>query len=428
MNETKQQFGGLTLFTFSRLFWLLHNVTLTCNRFESILHNENDKPWYIGHLYLPEGSANMRKNPPTNNNDNRPYQLKTWEEEIADNSKENTDHDTQSRSRSAVVGTLMRIADYRRMQDGRLLVLVEAMERFVVTNVKQEVPYSIADVQLLPDTEEVDPDFCWVAGSTEGDVRDARSLALQESFVRYHPYEYDEAFKLPIDKKNDLQTTDIHGSLLTLVVPYVPLSKTADLAQLNNRPLDFDKMDARNDDETEAREMTVEIWDDQQHHNAHVSDEQPCLEHQLLQGGIFKDFKHPDESVMNLSFEELEYRVWMEINNFLKSTKTPVSPALLGLLPPNVEWPTNFYLRKIADDIASRTDLKHNFVPVSPLLPLHRRLRRLSYSVTTLVENKPGMDQLRQQLLETPSTRARLALILETLEDYNSVSVWGEFE
>jgi hypothetical protein len=309
------------------------------------------------------------------------------------------------------------------------LVLVEAMERFVVTNVKQEVPYSVADVQLLPDTEEVDPDFCWVADSTEGDVRDARSLALQESFQRYHPYEYDEAFKLPIDKKNDLQTTDIHGSLLTLVVPYVPLSKTADLAQLNNRPLDFDsKMGARNDEQNPETEITGEIWDEEQHHNTHLTDEEPCLEQQLLQGGILKDFEHPDESVMNLSFEELEYRVWMEINNFLKSTKTPVSPVLLGLLPPNVEWPTNFYLRKIADGIASRTDLKHNFVPVSPLLPLHRRLRRLSYSATTLVENKPGMETLRQQLLETVSTRARLALILKTLEDYNSVSVWGEFE
>jgi Lon protease-like protein len=400
--------------------------TPDCNRFESILHNENDKPWYIGHLYLPKGSANLRKKPP-NNGDDKPYQLKTWEEEIADTSIQNTDNDTHP-CRSAVVGTLMRIADYRRMQDGRLLVLVEAMERFVVTNVKQEVPYSIVDVQLLPDTEEVDPDFCWVTASTEGDVRDARSLALQESFQRYHPYEYDEAFKLPIDKKNDLQTTDIHGSLLTLIVPYVPLSKTADLDQLNNRPLDFDKIEASNDDQNEETEITVEIWDEEHHKDARVTDEQPCLEHQLLQGGILKDFEHPDESVMNLSFEELEYRVWMEINNFLKSTRTPVSPVLLGLLPPNVEWPTNFYLRKIADDIASRTDLKHNFVPVSPLLPLHRRLRRLSYSATTLVESKPGMERLRQQLLETVSTRARLALILETLEDYNSVSVWGEFE
>ena len=392
--------------------------------FQSLL--SHDKPWYFGHLYLPSASDNVKRStsplPAKENgsdhktNENSAFKLKTWKDEL----KEGED---KTDPQSAVIGTLLRVADYRRMENGRLFLLVEALERFVVTNVQQELPYSMADVQLLPDTEEVDPDE-WVSACTEGEIRDARSLALAESFQRYHPYEYDETFRLPIPNKSNLQTSDIGGSLLTLVVPYVPLSKTADLAKLKDTPLDLTTADdghntnCSDDNDIEGGEDKSQLL---------VTDEQPCLEQQLLQGNILKDYQHPDEAVGNLSSDDLEYRIWIEINDFLKSTKTPVSPVLLGLMPQGIEWPSNFYLRKIADDIVL-SDLKHNFVQVSPLLPSHRRLRKLSYSVTTLLESKPGMEGLRQQLLETASTRARLVMILEKLEAYNSIAVWGEFE
>jgi len=389
------------------------------NMFESILYKE--KPWYIGHLYLPKGSENLKRHDDNTNHDgdnekvDSAFKLKSWEEEIAQG-------DNKTYPRSAVVGTLLRIADYRRMEDGRLFLLVEALERFVVSNVKQEVPYSVADVQLLPDTEEVDPDD-WLTESTEGEIRDARAMAIAESFQRYHPYEYDEDFHLPIPDRNDLQTEDIHGSMLTLMVPYAFLSKTADLSKLKDIPLDLEgDITAESDNPVEcmAPEMDTDTKEIQ------LNDEQPCLEQQLLDGKVLKDYKHPDESVNKMTLEQLEYKVWVEIDKFLKKTKTPVSPVLLGLLPSEgVEWPSNFHLRKIADGIEKRTDLKHNFVQVSPLLPLHRRLRRLSFSCTTLLENKPGMEGLRQQLLETAHTKARLAMILEKLEE---LQLTGEFE
>lgn len=378
------------------------------NMFESILYNE--KPWYIGHLHLPKGSANMKRE--STGNSEHAYKLKTWEEEIAEG-------DDRTYPRSAVVGTLMRIADYRRMEDGRLLLLVEALERFVVTNVKQEFPYSVADVQLLPDTEEID-DEVWVDDCTEGEIRDARSMALAESFQRYHPYEYDEAFNLPIPQKKDLQTSDITGSMLQLMLPFVPLSKTADLSQLAEKPLHLGQSKVKGEETEPIVEISME---DEQ---TQITDEQPCLEQQLLNGGILKHVECPDESVKSLS--ELEYKMWLEINQYLASTKTPVSPVLLGLMPEGIEWPSNFHLRKIANGIANdQTGLKHNFVQVSPLLPTHRRLRRLSYSATTLLETKPGMEGLKQELLECASTKARLHLILEKLEGYNAKE-WGEFE
>jgi Lon protease-like protein len=385
----------------------VHDPVYT-NMFESILYKE--KPWYIGHLYLPDGSANLKT-------DNPAMKLKSWEGEIQDVNK--------TYPRSAVIGTLLKIADYRRMEDGRLLLLVEALERFVVTNVKQELPYSIADVQLLPDTEEVDPDF-WVEDSTEGEIREARSMALAESFQRYHPYEYDENFELPIPDKKDLQIADIHGSMLTLVLPYVPLSKTADLSKLKEKPLELESKVAELE-EAISKHLVDEGRNNEEEEEAAVTDEQPCLEQQLLEGSVLKEFSHQDETVMELSSAQLEYKLWVAINDYLKSTKTPVSPVLLGLLPHDTDWPKGFHLRKIADDIAKRTDLKHNFVQVSPLLPSHRRLRRLSYSATTLLEKRPGMEHLRQKLLETASTKERLAMILEILESYNS-ELWGEFE
>jgi len=364
------------------------------NMFESILYNQ-EKPFYFGHLYQP-----------SSNNDS----LKTWRERMEEENK-------TSGQQSAVVGTLMRIADYRRMEDGRLFLLVEALERFVVTTVKQELPYHIASVQLLPDTEEVDPEQ-WVAECTEGNIWEARSLALAESFQWYHPYEYDEAFKLPIPKKSNLKTSDIGGSMLTLVVPYVPLSKTVDLAsQIKDTPLDLEPSSG----------VLFDAEGQTSGQQESITDEEPCLECQLLQGNILEGRKN---DLDDIQLDDLEYRVWLEINNFLKSTKTPVSPVLLGLLPPpssSFIWPSNFHLQKIAHDIEN-SDLKHNYVEVSPLLPSHRRLRKLSFSATTLLENKPGMEGLKQQLLEIASTKDRLLLILEKLQEYNSNFVWGEFE
>jgi hypothetical protein len=330
----------------------------------------------------------------------------------------------------------MRIADYRRLQDGRLFLLVEAMERFVVTHVEQELPYGIATVQLIPDAEEVDPDTHWMHGSRESQVGQARSWALAESFQRYHPYEYDETFRLPPPNDYVQHNSQFLRSLLTLVVPYVPLSKTADLEALQGIPLDMSPPTDLIDDKDKEPQTSI-------------SPQQSCLEEQLLQHDILKDYRHPDVSIQNLSLDDLEYRLWMEVNHFLKSTKTPVSPVLLGLIPLShhdepvvdttsqedvvpkefeeeveeddtsessntanaIQWPSNFSLRKIADEIAA-SDYKHNFVQVSPALPRYRRLRKLSYSLTAVLEEHSS-SSFRQELLETISTRARLERILE---------------
>lgn len=99
--------------------------------FETILHQS--PPWYVGHLYLPEGSRNIKSK-------NQKLALCSWDKRVVvnhDNNNNNDDDDAQraknsnlstnQEDESAVVGTILRITDYRRMVDGRLLLLVQAM-------------------------------------------------------------------------------------------------------------------------------------------------------------------------------------------------------------------------------------------------------------------------------------------------------------
>jgi hypothetical protein len=73
------------------------------------------------------------------------------------------------------VGTLCQISDYRHVEkDGSLILIVQALERFIVKDIVQEIPYPIVDISIMPDEELID---------IHGEVG-----AVQEGF-RLHPYE-----------------------------------------------------------------------------------------------------------------------------------------------------------------------------------------------------------------------------------------------
>ncbi|GAX19002.1 hypothetical protein FisN_8Hh223 [Fistulifera solaris] len=352
----------------------VHEAVYT-NMFETVLYGK--KPWYIGHI-------------------NRG---------TADNSKVATWH-ARPRTPSAVVGTLLEIVDYRRFEDGRLLILVQALERFVVNKVVQELPYGVASVQLLPDMEEIDPDLTWTE-RTEREIRGPRAAAIQDSFQTYHNFEYDEAFELPVPDRADLSISDIYGPSLALILPFAPLSKTANACQDVSGGV---KVDA-----TVQPNLTHAI----------IEDAQPCLEGQLLDRGILQ---YPSKSAESMG--DLEVKIWLALDRFLKRTKTPVSPALLGILPPVKEWPSDFALRKIADEIANRTDVRHNYVAIAPHFPAHRRCRLLSFSAANVLEDKKDereKSQMRQKLLEIASTRGRMMYVLEQFKQENDEHL-GEYQ
>ncbi len=146
---------------------------------------------YFGHLYLLGGTSSA-------SGVEERYRLKTWREELSDADRfddynstsmlAEPDVKTPTVDRSAVVGCLMQILNHRRMDDGRLVVLVQALERFVVEEI----------VDTRPDEEELP----WLEGGDDG-IRDneskckfLRGAAVAASF-RYHEYEFDKQM-LPI--------------------------------------------------------------------------------------------------------------------------------------------------------------------------------------------------------------------------------------
>ena len=61
--------------------------------------------------------------------------------------------DCMNNDEAIVIGTLMRINDHIRLDDGRLMLHLHAVERFVVLEPKRLLPYPLADVMILPDEE-----------------------------------------------------------------------------------------------------------------------------------------------------------------------------------------------------------------------------------------------------------------------------------
>jgi len=136
---------------------LLHvHVPHYCDMFGRIL--AGPKPWRFGHVYLPGGSASMS---------DPQYALRPG-------------------TQAPLVGVVMEIENYEWMPDGRLFLQATAIGKMRVLEVTQEQPYSRANVEWLPDNEEVESferDMTEVAASVmddpegEGDVIDVMAAA-----------------------------------------------------------------------------------------------------------------------------------------------------------------------------------------------------------------------------------------------------------
>lgn len=437
------------------------------NMFESILYKP--QPWCFGHLYLeeaqPQSGVASSAAPPLSSAE---QPLFTWKNAptsldpvpAVDTAKTNAA--ASSPSSPAVLGCLMHIADYRRMADGRLLLLVHAMERFVVTDIVRQLPYSIVNAQILPDTEEIDPLLLdeLHPDMLESELQEARAMAVQES-VQYHAYEYDphhsfsEASSslarhsrlagdmnssnfalppLPPHQQLHVEESPLSPADIAKVLPFCPFAKIPlDEAKSRSRKAaaaTTSDDDYTSDSSTDNPPMTT---------NA----DEPSLEYRLLHRGILKvppsDPDFTATSSHSMTIEELEHELWLAMNYFLVTTKLPVSPVLLSLLPPlqnsQQEWPQDFLLHKVAYDLAQLESMEHDFVPVSPEYPAYRRQRRLSFSAAYLLEDyyntkwgdfKEGQS-LKKLLLSIPSTKQRLRVVLERFLQWQQ-QTWGEFQ
>jgi Lon protease-like protein len=346
----------------------VHDPTYT-NMFETIVNRP--KPWYFGHLFLPGGSKSLQSG-------KYEYELKNWRDDAAN-------VDRSNKSRTSVVGTLMKIADFRRLDDGRLCILVHAMERFVVKDALQNVPYSIANVQILPDYEALSEN------EYEEQAAEDRARATVESF-QYHDYEYYEK-PLPLPEEKFMTQADVYGSWLTDVLPFVPYN-------LDKSLLPAGKTQAA------STEAPVVVGVDL------------SLEKRLVENQILKDpWTHPRVALprTGMSNDDLETFIWNAIGDFCGAKRVEIPLEILCLLPPGRSW-------LLPEE--SEASLKNR---VSSGYPAARRQARLSYAAGALVEmTELGLD-MRQVWLESPSTNARLADLLERFEIINEITL-GKFQ
>eukprot|EP00568_Trieres_chinensis_P012036 CAMPEP_0183296108 /NCGR_PEP_ID=MMETSP0160_2-20130417/3806_1 /TAXON_ID=2839 ORGANISM="Odontella Sinensis, Strain Grunow 1884" /NCGR_SAMPLE_ID=MMETSP0160_2 /ASSEMBLY_ACC=CAM_ASM_000250 /LENGTH=456 /DNA_ID=CAMNT_0025457687 /DNA_START=44 /DNA_END=1414 /DNA_ORIENTATION=+ len=337
--------------------------------FETIL--SGPKPWYVGHLHLPGGFKMART-------DEERYDLKTWEDELDD------DERFEGTERSAVMGALMRIADYRRTEDGRLVLLVHPVERFVVSRIGQHFPYSVADVQILPDTDQL-PD-----GADENFCKIARAAAVARSF-RYHDYEYKD-IELPLPK--DVEYLPAEG------IPASALSKILPFAYYSTDDSSLDKIE-----ETQPASSS----------SASFAGGQPPLERRLQNGGILANppFLAGPETAnrRTANADALETLLWLALDDFCRCTGFVLPEGILCLMPPELDY----------------LDMEPPQRRLSPKYPPLRRQQRLSYLAPALLENINIGAGMRQTWLNTPSTRTRLAAVLERYELINS-NMMGQYQ
>jgi hypothetical protein len=368
--------------------------------------NNKEEPLFFGHVYAPS----------------QDYPLKTWQQELADDTRfDNSILNTFKGSdyintRPAVVGCLMQIVDYRRMDDGRLMILVQAVERFVVDEVVEDKPYAVANVQILLDEEELP----WSKRSNlqenhGGEVADnpidenickyLRGDAVTASFY-YHDYEFDKP-KLPIsDNRNIDDKSETYLSKDD--VPWISISKLLPFAHYST---DDVSLLTANKKRKSIETSTLSKG------GGFTGGELP-LEEQLQNGGIL--WNPPplmsSDVVIRRSqdldnCDSLETLLWLALDDFCRASGFVLPEEVSCLMPPEMDY---------LDIIPKRL--------LSPEYPKIRRQSRLSYLAPALIENlNVGMGkEMRQVWLNTPSTRARL---LGTLERYDHLNneLMGQF-
>lgn len=466
---------------------LFINEPTYTHMFEQIMRT-TEKPWYFGHLFLEGGSTSLKKarsasksnsktNTTTSMKEDELYSLKSWKDEItpsiihtsdesslsnningsiSDEIKDSSNDEdyvsaTISGQKSSAVGVLMRVVDLRRMNDGRILLLVQALERFVVSHVYQEFPYAIADAQLLPDLEETtfsmhtsSKSQNTLSESTEAQTFPYRVQTISEAFESYHDYEYDYNVELPVKNGADVTVSDVFGPDLKRIMPFIPFSSKSFTPLISNEQ--NSKENALNND--------IGIHDSSE----------PSLESQLIGGGILRNPPTHPEMCRNDKLPPgiLEEQLWIQIDQFIRirygqsslfhrtretattklnrvNTKRatfnlPISPNLLALLPRNKKWPNHFILEDIANNLTndpSQFTDEPTFIRVSESYPAYKRQKRLSFTSSALLEKMPmgGGSILRQILLEIPSTQARLCFVVERFEMMNDQLIGnvGEF-
>ena len=358
---------------------------------------------YVGHLHLPGGFKMTRTGL-------RQYDLKSWKDEIQDKDRYAT-----ANQRSAVIGSLMEITDYRRLQDGRLCIFVNVIERFVVDSIVQSFPYSIANVQILPDIEEISTTL--IKLNDENFSKLVRGTAVTKSF-QYHQYEYSK-IQLPLTKKGKdddgeeeyLSTDAIDESAISKLLPFATYALNKE-SSLDDIVIDAEDTTS-NDDSANDDDNDTTILEG-------FSGGSPSLEHQLE---IWRILKNPPTlegctPKQNIDLNGLETMIWLQLEELIQKTGFILPNEILTLQPPHMM--DYLELNVPVRESSSSTIPSSKPTILSSKYPAYRRQKRLSYALPGLLEGTEFGTNMRQVYLNTPSTKARLEAILQRLERLNA--------
>lgn len=368
------------------------NEAMYTNMFEEMIRS-HPKPWYVGHLHLPGGSDSLRK-VRHNTQDSYNYELHSWHDEESvdnhqhrlndfldtnykandnyrsayDNSKNpQSSHDEadDDSHHSAALGTLLRITDYRRLDDGKIVLFVQSLYRFVVDEVIQTFPYGIANIQIVPDyeellnVEEMADDFILPFQDSETICKQLRVQSIKESFHCWQEYEFEETL-LPMklgNNNNDGELTNsemeevmgnLDGNTINKLLPFsnfhITSNDVADTERvLLNALLEETKTKIEFVNLAISTNMELLASTNSKHFML------PCLELQLLKRGILKEplLLQRDTLMNEMSLKQLEIRFWYALNDYAKTSSKPIPLSVLELLPYHVNWPSNFVILNI---------------------------------------------------------------------------------
>ena len=373
----------------------IHMLESSLRRSSEIAKGDRSFYCYVGQLYRD----------PNNGKDENPLKrqkIKSWNDFTLD--ANNADDNT-------CVGTLLRIMDFKRFTDGRMVLLVQGVERFAIDEIRQEFPYTIVNAQILPDEEELS-DFPSI------------SSAVAASFA-WHSLEYQENVALTDNGRvgEEVSIELIVGERLSQLIPFVPFNSAMSEKALNSLQ------------ETIAQAITC-IGTASSANISHLPSMSDFTSRNVLSNvSTYTNLVAQSEV---LTADAIEYDLWLCVDEYfrLQSLQELIPPNLIALLPRRNDWPDDFCLEEIALDLIALEEAKstkkhgepkRQFVRIGHLLhyPNERRLRRLSYSASALLGGSTPTALLnkgvRQTLLEIPSTRGRLWAVLERFVEYNSL-------
>ena len=319
-----------------------------------------------------------------------------------------------------MTGVLMQITDYKQLDDGFLLIVVQALEKFCIMNVKRHgFPYSVATVEILPDEElqNIYQEYTFDRGEIgncqqEDDDDDEEEEVGSRSTMYKNMYEglnHPNAFYQAEAVAEAFQVHPFEVRPVTLQEQHVYSEEDMDnvfsLTSYDGSPGKLPKNKPNNNNNM----------------------------HQTMSFNT-------EETIDNLL--KMEYELWIRIDRVIQKLfllsgmdsdeKIPLPYELLSLLPstPYKPWSYEFtlehYAKRVQHDQAVEammgTTIYHSFVRVDNKYEYNvlRRLQRLSYAVwpvaQIVLKDEIADDDFKQSILEMYRTSDRLSFAVSKFE------------